>query len=178
MCSCMPGIRALIKRLYTMFFRKPTGYTYGSGSGSSRRSKPSGGGSSSREQRSGSAHQLSSKSDTSNLEAGAGGRFIRLEEVEASDLERDGDDGAWPLRDGPPVPRKDSFGPQGSSRKLAPPGDMQGWHSQYPSSPTATRLWPPPLVPQSREGSLFSLKPSTSRANSAHFTWFRDGDSS
>ena len=176
----MPGIRALIKRLYTMFFRRPTGYTYGSGSGSGygSRRKPSGGGSSSREQRSGSARQFSSKSDNSNLESG-GGQFIRLEEVEAGEFDRHGHpdgDGAWPLREGPPVPRKDSFGHRGSPRNLAPP--EQGWHSQYPSSPGLTRLWPPPLVPQSREGSLFSLKPSTSRANSAHFTWFRDGDSS
>lgn len=168
MCSCMPGIRALIKRLYNMFFHRPTGYTYGSGS--SRR-KPSGG-SSSREQA-----QISPKSNHSNLEAG-GGQFIRLEEVEASDLERDGDgdgDGGWPLREGPPVPRKDSFEHR-SPRNLAVP--EPGWHSQHPSSPGPTRLWPPPFVPQSREGSLFSLKPSPSRANSAHFTWFRDGDSS
>ncbi|KAL4916728.1 hypothetical protein BDW62DRAFT_218554 [Aspergillus aurantiobrunneus] len=151
MCSCMPGIRALCKRLYSTISKKPTGYTY-----DSRRSKPSTGGSAQN-----SSQQHSSKS--SHGHADSAGQFIRLEEVEAAE-------DRWPLPDTPPlVPKKDSFGSQ------------QGWHSQYASSPSPTRLKPPALLPRAREPphpSLVSRKPATLRSNSAHFTWFRDGDSS
>ncbi|KAL4939192.1 hypothetical protein BDV06DRAFT_214513 [Aspergillus oleicola] len=186
MCSCMPGIRALCKRLYAIIFNKPTGYA-----GSSR-TKPnnvsgSGSGAGSNPRNQISPRHYASKSKSSDGSGGSAGQFIRLTEVETADS-----DDRWPLRDGsplpinvpvppPPVPRKDSFGSISGSttRNLPLQGQSHGWHSQYPESPSPTRLKPPPLTPPSREHqSLFGRKPSTPRSGSAHFTWLRDGDSS
>ncbi|KAL4948458.1 hypothetical protein BDW69DRAFT_203517 [Aspergillus filifer] len=202
MCSCMPGIRALCKRLYAILFNKPTGYT-----GSSR-TKPSnsggsgsGGGSNSRNAM--SPRHYSSKSKSSNGSNGSSGQFIRLTEVETAESIPDD---RWPLRGGspfpdpatstypvpvpiphppPPVPRKDSFGSiSGSTTRTLPlQGQSHNWHSQYPDSPSPTRLKPPPLTPPSREHqSVFGRRPRTPTGRSgkelAHLTWLRDGDSS
>ncbi|KAL2813027.1 CFEM domain-containing protein [Aspergillus granulosus] len=191
MCACMPGIRALCKRLHTLFFPKPLGYeTYEARS----QSKNTG---SSRDQY-GSKQFSSSKSSTGGLESGIGGvgagagQFIRLKEL--GPHERDADDDRWPLRDapahshthsqsshghgqGPQITRQESMGRLSMGRDRESLGVAQGWHTQYPASPSPTRLKPPPLTPtKDSTGGLFSGKKS--RANSMHFTWFRDGDSS
>ncbi|KAL4963655.1 CFEM domain-containing protein [Aspergillus stella-maris] len=201
MCSCMPGIRALCKRLYAILFNKPTGYT---GSGSSRSkpshsggngSKESGGGSNSRNAM--SPRHYSSKSKSSAGSGGSSGQFIRLTEVETADSTSDD---RWPLRGGSPfpdpstypvliphpppaVPRKDSFGSiSGSTTRTLPlQGQSHNWHSQYPDSPSPTRLKPPPLTPPSREHQSVFGRPGTPTGRSGgsgYFTWLRDGDSS
>jgi hypothetical protein len=198
MCACMPGIRALCKRLYALFFPKPLGYeTYEQ---RSKQSKHSGSGS-------GSKQYSSSKSSTGALESGNGGQFIRLEEV-SLERERARDRGSeedcWPLRDtpphtrshsharnhihthtqgsfqGPPMTRQESTGRRSMGRDRESLGITQGWHTQYPTSPSPTRLKPPPLTPtRDTAGSGYGrFGGKKSRANSMHFTWFRDGDSS
>ncbi|KAL3467197.1 hypothetical protein BJX64DRAFT_192222 [Aspergillus heterothallicus] len=206
MCSCMPGIRALCKRLYAILLNKPTGYTR---SGSSRSkpshsggsgSKASGGGSNS--QRQISPQNYPSKSKSSPGSNGISGQFIRLTEVETADSVSGSDD-RWLLRTTrgspipgpltypvpiphppPPVPRKDSFGSIGGSttRSLPLQGQSHNWHSQYPDSSSPTILKPPPLTPPSREHeSVFGRRPGTATGRSGgseHFTWLRDADSS
>ncbi|KAL2856463.1 hypothetical protein BJY01DRAFT_263517 [Aspergillus pseudoustus] len=187
MCACMPGIRALCKRLYALFFPKPLGYeTYEARS----KSKNSG---SSREQYSGGSKQFSSSKSSTG--GGGQGQFIRLEEVNPLD-----DNERWPLRDtpvhshshsqshshlhnssqGPPIPHPETNpGRRSTGRDRESPVLAHGWHTQYPASPSPTRLKPPPLTPTrdtTLGGGLFAGKKS--RANSMHFTWFRDGDSS
>ncbi|KAL4880293.1 hypothetical protein BJY04DRAFT_219289 [Aspergillus karnatakaensis] len=164
MCSCMPGIRALCKRIWAAFFKKPTGYTYGSS-----RSKPNSGGS--RDQY--SPQQYSVKS--SQGDGSSGGQFVRLDEIEAAD-------DSWPLRDTETLVRHESLGSPRSS---------QGWHTRYPSSPSPTRLKPPPLLPplpplpqpsspsgRTMRASNSPRVPRSPGALSAHFTWFKEGDSS
>ncbi|KAJ0426861.1 CFEM domain-containing protein [Aspergillus carlsbadensis] len=199
MCACMPGIRALCKRLYALFFPKPLGYeTY---EARSKQGKHSG---------TGSKQFSSSKSSTGPLESANGGQFIRLEEVGPVDIERererhrDSEEDRWPLRDTPPHTRshsharnqthpyshfetppitsQESAGRRSMGRDRESLGIAQGWHTQYPASPSPTRLKPPPLTPTRDTAGighgygLFGGKKS--RANSMHFTWFRDGDSS
>ncbi|KAL3455725.1 hypothetical protein BJX64DRAFT_281876 [Aspergillus heterothallicus] len=216
MCACMPGIRALCKRLHAVFSPKPLGYeTYEARS----RSKNSGG---SRElyASTSSAKQYSlSKASSAGVGGGLeGGQFIRLEEVAPGEGDcgaDDDDDDRWPLREemgggaysrsrsqsqsqskpqaqvhvhaqGPPMTRQESMARRSMGRDRESMGMAQGWHTQYAASPSPTRLKPPPLTP-TREGfggngggggggGLFGGKKS--RANSMHFTWFRDGDSS
>ncbi|KAL2787397.1 hypothetical protein BJX66DRAFT_284924 [Aspergillus keveii] len=198
MCACMPGIRALCKRLYALFFPKPLGYeTYEQ---RSKQSKHSGSGT-------GSKQYSSSKSSTGALESGNGGQFIRLEEVSPErerDRTRGSEEDCWPLRDtpphtrshshshghirthtqspfqGPPMTRQESTGRRSMGRDRESLGITQGWHTQYPASPSPTRLKPPPLTPtRDTAGTGYGLfGGKKSRANSMHFTWFRDGDSS
>ncbi|KAL4745346.1 hypothetical protein BDW72DRAFT_208267 [Aspergillus terricola var. indicus] len=177
MCSCMPGIRALTKRLYTTLFKNRSqtgsGYRYGS-----RQSKPGSGGSGSG---SGSGHRVQSpfKSGSPNSSAGGGGQFIRLEEVDSSEV--DTSNHLWPLREFPAVtvPRKDSV-------VSVTRADMQTqghpWRRQRECSDD---FKPSPLLPPTKyedPGShycLFSKKAAIARGSkgSSHFTWFRDGDS-
>jgi hypothetical protein len=197
MCACMPGIRALCKRLYALFFPKPLGYeTY------EQRSKQSKHSASSRDQY-GSKQYSSSKSSTGGLDSANGGQFIRLEEVSPDrKRERGSEEDLWPLRDtpphtrshshtrshthttshfqGPPMTRQESTGRRSMGRDRESLGITQGWHTQYPASPSPTRLKPPPLTPtRDTAGAGYGLfGGKKSRANSMHFTWFRDGDSS
>ncbi|KAL4994932.1 hypothetical protein BDV10DRAFT_197117 [Aspergillus recurvatus] len=162
MCSCMPGIRALCKRLYNTLFRNRSqsgsGYIYGS-----RQSKPGSGGSGSG---SGPAHRVRSpfKSSSSN-DPGGGGQFIRLEVIDSP--EADADNHLWPLREFPAVtvPSRDSA--------------VERQHEN------SDDFKPSPLLPVMGDGDrnahfcLFSKKAAIARGSkdSSHFTWFRDGDS-
>ncbi|KAL4757703.1 CFEM domain-containing protein [Aspergillus foveolatus] len=174
MCSCMPGIRALTKRLYSTLFKNgsqpSSGYRYGS-----RQSKPGSGGSGS-----GSAHRVQSpfKSGSSNSNAGGGGQFIRLEEVDSR--ETDTTNHLWPLREFPAV----TVPPKDSVRVIKADVQTQGhpWRKQREYSDDSK---PSPLLPPTRYEDprahycLFSKKAAIARASkgSSHFTWFRDGDS-
>ncbi|KAL4933239.1 CFEM domain-containing protein [Aspergillus undulatus] len=107
MCSCMPGIRAVFKRLYTTLFRKQSTYGYNS----SARRKPSnsnksgnsgsGSGSASHHREISSPRQYTPKSKFAES--------IRLTEVDTNtniidaETETEWDD-TWPLRNRPPVP--------------------------------------------------------------------------
>ncbi|KAL5340231.1 hypothetical protein BJX70DRAFT_387454 [Aspergillus crustosus] len=152
MCSCMPGIRALCKRLWGRFVKKPTGYRHNT-------SNPKASSGASRDKY--SPQQFSSKS--SHGDSSSGGQFIRLDEIEAAD-------GRWPLRDTELLVRQES-------ERLGRPRASQGWHSRYPSSPSPTRLRPPPLLPPLPSPRGRGMRASGSpRAPSAHFTWFKEGD--
>ncbi|KAL4733771.1 hypothetical protein BDV11DRAFT_209946 [Aspergillus similis] len=177
MCSCMPGIRALTKRLYTTLFRNKgqagSGYRYGS-----RQSKPGSGGSGSG---SGSGHRVQSpfKSGSSNSSAGGGGQFIRLEEVDSS--EADTSNHLWPLREFPAVtvPPKDSV-VRVTRADMQAQGHPLRRQREYSDDSKPSPLLPPTRYEDSRSHyCLFSRKDETARRSkgSSHFTWFRDGDS-
>ncbi|KAL4899585.1 hypothetical protein BDW74DRAFT_171395 [Aspergillus multicolor] len=163
MCSCMPGIRALCKRLYNTLRNKRESTEYSNGSRSrSRQNKPGSGGSGS-----------TVKSNKSDPDSGNPGQFIRLEEIDSTDADADtsSENHLWPLREFPAVtvPSKDSA--HGRGRQL-----------QTPSESSFSRK-PSPLLPAMRDPHghqcLFLKKTGSSRASksSAHFTWFRDRDS-
>ncbi|KAL4987806.1 hypothetical protein BDW68DRAFT_197132 [Aspergillus falconensis] len=166
MCSCMPGIRALCKRLYNTLFKNRSqpgsGYRYGS-----RHSKPG-------------SHRVQSpfKSSSTN-DPGGGGQFIRLKEIDSP--EADADNHLWPLREFPAVtvpPRDSAVG----VTEVEAQCQGQDWQRQHEYGDD---FKPSPLLPAMRDGDrnahscLFSKKAAIARRSkgSSHFTWFRDGDS-
>ncbi|CBF69517.1 hypothetical protein AN6415.2 [Aspergillus nidulans FGSC A4] len=170
MCSCMPGIRALTKRLYSTLFKTDgqpsSGYRYGS-----RQSKPGSGGSGS-----GSAHRVQSsfKSGSSNSNAGGGGQFIRLKEVDSREV--DTTNHLWPLREFPAV----TVPPKDSVRVTRADVQTQGhpWQ-EYSDDSKPSPLLPPARYEDPRAHYCLFSKAAIARASkgSSHFTWFRDGDS-
>ncbi|KAL6233068.1 hypothetical protein BDW75DRAFT_246823 [Aspergillus navahoensis] len=178
MCSCMPGIRALCKRLYKSLFKESShpgsGYRYGS-----RQSKPGSGGSGSG---SGSGNRVQSPFKSSSLnDRGGAGQFIRLEEIDSS--EADADNHLWPLREFPAITV-----PPGHSAVRVTKAEAQGqgqghhWQGQHKYSDD---FRPSPLLPAMRDRArnnhyrLISKKVAITRGSkgSSHFTWIRDGDS-
>ncbi|KAL4971925.1 hypothetical protein BDW66DRAFT_155210 [Aspergillus desertorum] len=136
MCSCMPGIRALCKRLYNTLSKNcsPPASGYRS---RSRQSKPGSGASSSG---AGSGHRVQSpfKSSSVASDPGGGGHFIRLEEVDTTDA--DADDHLWPLREFPAITVAASRKEQGYAVSLVA-GDERLGSAHAPAVPFKEVGW-------------------------------------